>query len=123
MSEYFDDPVEDDEDEDTFFGDDDGFETPDEDEEREFGEGMESILSQYREESAEYNAAQQQFAERYGFKHDCHCDQDWEEGNLGVVSMCYLGMVADAMETLANARDELKEVKRENGRLKIQLAG
>jgi hypothetical protein len=37
------------------------------------------------------------FEELYGFSHDCHCKEDWDEGDVGIVSRCYTEMVNDAL--------------------------
>ena len=88
-----------------------------------FNDAMGEILSHYEEEEKEFNEAEAEFTDRYGFVHKCRCAQDWAEGNLGVVSVCYLNMVADAMDTLERVNKELKEAKRENARLRIEHAG
>lgn len=63
-----------------------------------------------------------EFAARYGFVHECHCAEDWDTGNLGVVSVCYLNMCRDALEHLANARGEISEKDAEIAALRIELA-
>lgn len=89
-------------------------------EDQDFGEAMDEMLSAYEPEvSPEANA---EFTEKYGFVHECHCAEDWAKGNLGVVSMCYLDMVVDAMGTLEKVNLEIKELKRENARLRIDSA-
>lgn len=93
-----------------------------EQEDSEFNENMDELLAHYEEESKEFNEAEAEFIDTYGFEHHCRCAQDWAEGNLGVVSVCYLTMVSDAMETLATTHKELKEAKREIADLRIQLA-
>lgn len=92
------------------------------DEDEEFGEDMEELMEHYTAETAEFNASEAAFTEKYGFTHNCRCAEDWEEGNLGVVSVCYLGMVTDAMDTLADTREELKDVKRSLAKLRIESA-
>lgn len=53
------------------------------------------------------------FVETYGFEHNCRCADDWAEGNVGLVSNCYLGMTETAMENLAETRKELSKTKTE----------
>lgn len=98
-----------------------GYETDPEEEER-FQEQYNETLAAFTAEQEEFNEDHKAFIEKYGFTHDCHCAADWEEGNLGVVSMCYLGMATDAMNTLADKIKELKEVNKENAKLRIELA-
>lgn len=73
-------------------------------------------------ESIEVLADAAEFAARYGFVHECHCAEDWESGNLGVVSVCYLNMCRDALEFLAGARSEIQEKDAEIAALRIELA-
>src|SRR5207247_83363 len=100
------------------------YEGEDREEEEEFQQDMEDILSYYQEEQEGFNTdeSRREFVSKYGFDHDCHCAVDWEEGNLGVVSMCYLGMISDAMNTLEEKIEELRAVHKENAKLRIQLA-
>lgn len=106
---------------DDFFGESDEQDTQDEDEV--FGDAMGELLAHYEAEPEEFNEAESEFTERYGFVHKCRCAEDWAQGNLGVVSVCYLNMVSDAMETLEKTIKEVKELKRENAKLRIDLAG
>lgn len=93
-----------------------------EDEDDEFNEGMEELMQHYTAETTEFNEASEEFTEKYGFVHNCRCAQDWEEGNLGVVSVCYIGMVTDALDALEGKVVELKNAKRELAGLRIKLA-
>lgn len=94
----------------------------DPEEEARFQSQMSDLVNYYEAEQDEFNDAHADFIERYGFKHDCRCAEDWNDGNLGVVSMCYLGMATDAMNTLADKIKEVKELNRDIARLKIELA-
>jgi len=85
----------------------------------EFQENMNELLSHYEAEQDEFNEAEAEFTAKYGFVHKCRCAEDWDAGNLGVVSVCYLNMVNDAMETLASKMEELKDAKRELARIRI----
>lgn len=110
--------------------DDDGFDYQDDEPsdddldeiDEEFGEQMDDIMQHFEAESQEFNEAEVEFTEKYGFVHNCRCDKDWEEGNLGVVSVCYLGMVTDALDTLATTREEVKDANRAIAKLRIELA-
>jgi hypothetical protein len=62
------------------------------------------------------------FQRKYGFEHNCRCAQDWDVGNLGVVSVCYLNMCSDALDHLAEAIIELGEKDDEIAALRVQLA-
>ena len=85
-------------------------ETLDEEEELEAVENDEEPV-----ESAE------DFADKYGFSHDCQCGDDWASGNLAVVSVCYVNMIREALDVLAGTREELKAAEQELGELRIQL--
>lgn len=74
------------------------------------------------DENTEVLADAEEFAARYGFVHDCHCAEDWDTGNLGVVSVCYLNMCRDALEHLATARAEIIEKDAEIAALRVELA-
>lgn len=86
-------------------------ESPDE-EELEANEFMED------EEAIE---SPEEFAEKYGFDHECHCGDDWASGNLAVVSVCYVNMIREALDVLAETRSELKNTEEELGALRIQV--
>ena len=106
---------------DDFFGESDEHSEQDSEDEA-FGDAMGELLAHYEEEQEEFNEAEAEFTDKYGFVHKCRCAEDWAQGNLGVVSVCYLNMVSDAMETLENAIKELRELKRENAKLRINAA-
>lgn len=77
---------------------------------------------QLEEDTRDDAADQAAFEAKYGFIHDCHCDEDWQSGNLGVVSVCYLGLVNDALDTLEKKIESVKTLERDVARLRIQLA-
>ena len=64
----------------------------------------------YQEKQDEHNESNK-FEATYGFEHECRCADDWAEGNVGLVSNCYLGMAETAMDVLAATRKELTETK------------
>ena len=74
----------------------------------------------YEEEQNALNESDT-FKETYGFEHQCRCADDWAEGNLGVVSVCYLEMCNDALDALAAARTELAARKASEAALRIQV--
>ena len=60
------------------------------------------------QETAAFNAAEHEFADRYGFVHKCKCDQDYTEGNMVTVTECYANMTTDALEACATLYAENK---------------
>ena len=81
-------------------------------------------FNEYKEEQDALNNSDE-FVELYGFQHECRCAEDWAEGNLGVVSVCYLEMCRDALEYLKQARKELadKDAKLAQARIFLVEAG
>lgn len=67
-------------------------------------------------------ASAEEFLEKFGFEHECHCAEDWATGNLGVVSICYLNMCKEALEHLESTRSELTAVTDEVAELRVALA-
>lgn len=74
----------------------------------------------YQEDQDEVNGGDE-FRELYGFTHECHCADDWAEGNVGLVSACYLGMCQEALDGLRDKIKELKASEATNAQLRIQL--
>lgn len=72
-------------------------------------------------EDGEINSAEE-FFEKFGFTHECHCAEDWATGNLGVVAICYLNMCKEALEQLETVRSELTAATDEVAELRIALA-
>lgn len=62
------------------------------------------------EQSAALNENSDEFANRYGFEHNCRCDKDFEEGNVGVVPACWVSMVDDALVALVLHRNILRSI-------------
>ena len=86
------------------------------------GELLGTFTDEVSGDTAKFNADKLAFEEEYGFDHDCHCDEDWASGNLSVVSVCYMGLVNDAMNTLSSKVKELKSKEREIAKLRVALA-
>jgi hypothetical protein len=57
-----------------------------------------ATLAQLDQEGAEFADQREQFAEMYGFDHDCHCAQDYADGKMAEVTECYLSLTDDALE-------------------------
>ena len=67
--------------------------------------------------------ANNDFEREYGFPHECHCAEDYEEGNVGLVADCWAGMANDAMQTCKRLLSELDIAKLAIGQLQAQVAG
>jgi hypothetical protein len=65
--------------------------------------------------------AREEFAELYGFDHDCHCAADWMEGRTGLVSECYTELCDDALTTCHRFKGELADAERKLGVLRVQI--
>src|SRR4051794_26242707 len=87
--------------------DDDGGFVSDEDDDT-----FDELSEQYHEEQDELNEGEL-FQQKYGFPHNCTCADDWDSGNVGLVSVCYLGMVSDAMDTLERSIQENRALQAE----------
>lgn len=85
------------------------------------GESHDELHEQYQNDQDELNNSDD-FAQTYGFEHNCTCADDWAEGNLGVVSICYLEMVSQALDKLEEARIELDKAKADNAELRMEMA-
>lgn len=86
------------------------------------GESHDELHEEYQEGQDEHNNTDN-FLQTYGFEHECACADDWAEGNLGVVSICYLSMVQEALDQLEDSRIELDKTKSENAELRLQVVG
>lgn len=75
------------------------------DTENEADPGVVAFMDQ---QSAEFNALEHQFADRYGFVHKCKCDEDYSSGNMVEVTECYANMTVDALEACATLYAENK---------------
>lgn len=83
-------------------------------------DGADEQYEIYKQEQDELNESDE-FVKLYGFEHNCRCAEDWAEGNLGLVSECYLGMCRDALDNLRETREQLATVEAENAQFRIQL--
>lgn len=83
----------------------------------------EDLAEEYRADQETFNTddSQDEFFNTYGFKHECHCADDWETGNLGVVSVCFLSMIQDAMEALEELNKAKSGGDAENAQLRVKL--
>jgi hypothetical protein len=95
--------------------DDDGGFVSDEDDDT-----FDELSEQYHEEQDELNGSDL-FRQKYGFDHDCTCANDWDTGNVGLVSVCYLGMVSDALDTLEKVIQDNRALQAEIAQLRIAL--
>lgn len=76
---------------------------------------------QLKEEQDDLNSSDD-FVEAYGFEHNCRCAEDWAEGNLGIVSLCYLDMCREALDHLKETREELAASRATEAELRVMLA-
>ena len=81
-------------------------------------EEYENEDAEHINEDGEIQSAEE-FFEKFGFTHDCHCAEDWATGNLGVVAICYLNMCKEALEQLETIRTELVAAQDELAELRI----
>lgn len=63
------------------------------------------------QEAAAFAEVADEFEKMYGFRHDCHCDKDYAEGNIGEVTECYAGMIVDSLATCAKFNYENKQLR------------
>lgn len=76
----------------------------------------------YREYLEASRTPSEEFEELYGFPHDCRCVQDWEEGNCGVVSNCFMQLSDDALDQCHHYKGKVAELERTAGILRTQVA-
>lgn len=62
------------------------------------------------QQQAEFEGMADEFESTYGFKHDCHCGEDYAAGRVGEITQCYHNMMQEALATCARMNIELKEV-------------
>lgn len=70
-----------------------------------------SVVAFLDQEAAAFAEIQEQFAEHYGFVHECHCDSDYSSGKVVEVTECFAGMIVEALETCARLNTENKALK------------
>lgn len=92
----------------------------DEDREDDREEYYEDLSGQYHEEQNELNESDD-FYKVYGFEHHCRCADDWDEGNLGVVSVCFLNMCTEAMEHLKARVENERILRAQNAQFRVML--
>lgn len=66
-----------------------------------------------QEQAAFANEVAPVFEAIYGFKHECHCAEDYANGNVGEITKCFYDLALDAMETCAKLKadnDQLKAI-------------
>lgn len=100
MSEFFEVPNED--------------ETPSEPESNESETTFEpdpSTIAFLDQEAAAFAEVADEFEAMYGFRHDCHCDEDYAKGRVGEVTECYAGMIVEALAACARFNHENKALK------------
>lgn len=63
------------------------------------------------QEAAAFAEAAEQFANMYGFVHECHCDTDYSSGKVVEVTECFAGMIVESLETCMRLNTENKALK------------
>lgn len=61
------------------------------------------------------------FEDRYGFTHDCHCDKDWQEGDVAMASHCFMQMAEDALAQCFKFKGTVADLERKLDALRIQV--
>ena len=64
----------------------------------------------------------EEFEEMYGFPHDCVCASDWETGNCGVVSECFMRLSDDALARCHKYKGEVADLERKMAVLRNQVS-
>ena len=85
----------------TEYNEDAFFDNEEDGDDEEAFEADPSVVAALDQEGAEFEAQRQQFAEMYGFDHNCHCAKDYSDGSLAQVTECYLELTDDALEACA----------------------
>jgi hypothetical protein len=89
---------------------DDGFVPEDEGEpETEFEPDIATVAF-LDQQQAEFGSMEQDFEATYGFKHECHCGEDYAAGKVGEITQCYHNMMQEALANCARLNAELKEM-------------
>jgi hypothetical protein len=70
------------------------------DDQRELKEVFEKIEAEADANAVELNTWEM----RFGFAHDCHCEEDVENDNTRLAPECYIGAADQAFEKLAETR-------------------
>lgn len=72
------------------------------------------VVHMLDQSAAEFNGRKDEFYAKYGFEHTCTCDTDYTEGRVGEVTLCFAGLLNDALEAC-------ERLNAENGTLQQQL--
>lgn len=62
------------------------------------------------QQQAEFGNMEADFEATYGFKHECHCGEDYAAGKVGEITQCYHNMMQEALATCARLNAELNEM-------------
>ena len=92
-------------DEDEFFGEEPTDEELEAIEEALSDPGTVAFLDQ---QEAEFAGNREKWVALYGFDHDCHCSQDYTEGDIGTVTKCFMQLTSQALARCAEATHEIK---------------
>lgn len=63
------------------------------------------------QEAAAFAEAADEFEGIYGFRHECHCDQDYSRGAVGEITECYAGLCIQGLANCARLNYENKQLK------------
>ena len=67
-------------------------------------------LQHLMEEQARVNAASDEWLGTFGFRHNCHCGEDYANDNTGTVTECWARMAEDALDTCATLKGALDRI-------------
>ena len=84
-------------------------ELPDEGDKKDF-EPDSSTVAFLDQQQEEFKSMEKEFFDTYGFKHNCHCGEDYSAGRVGEITQCYHNMMQEALATCARLNIELKEM-------------
>jgi hypothetical protein len=65
---------------------------------------LEAAFQRIEAEAADNAVQLDTWEMRFGFKHDCHCEQDVENDNTMLAPECYIGACDQAFDKLAETR-------------------
>lgn len=60
------------------------------------------------QQEAEFAENREKWVKLYGFDHDCHCSQDYTDGEVGTVTRCFMQLTSQALARAAEATHEIK---------------
>lgn len=58
------------------------------------------------QEEARFGEVADQFEEYYGFRHECHCGQDYAAGRIVEIPLCFANLTGEAMMACARLKAE-----------------